>query len=208
MRRRRSGMTLLELVVALTVTAIAMTSGYAAFGFLADRRMAAVTQSSGVSRDAAVRRTIAEWVAGARLTIEEDEIVFRGIDAIHKQGAEQEADDELTFFTSAPTPVGEAGTIVQLHVVRGDSIAPANRGLVAELVGWRDTRHATVVLDSTVTAFDVRFLSSALGQREWLTSWISSTVLPAGARIELRSSRDSLPPLLRLPITVSLENGR
>jgi prepilin-type N-terminal cleavage/methylation domain-containing protein len=209
MMRARRGMTLIELTVSLTITGLALGVGYTAFGTLSDRRMEAAQRADDVARAAAVRRTIANWLADARLTIEEDEVIFRGVDGVRRAPSGDVPDDEITFFTSAPTQLASGGTIVHLHVVRGDSVPAAERGLVADLSGWRDARRQRIVLDTAVTSIDVSFLSSVLGQRTWLSSWVSSTILPAGGRVTLGATEGrALAPLLALPITVSLENGR
>jgi hypothetical protein len=41
-----------------------------------------------------------------------------------------------------------------------------------------------------------------LGDRGWLPSWVSSTIIPSG--VEIRLAGDSLPPLLRLPLMVAI----
>ena len=209
MMRARRGMTLIELTVALTITGLAMGVGYSAFGTLADRRMEAASRAQEVARVSAIRRSVASWLAASRLTIDEDEIVFRAVDGLWRSAAGDIADDDLTFFTSAPTPLGDGGTIVRLRVERGDSLPAVERGLIAELRDWRVRRGVRIVLDTSVSAFDVAILPSVVGDREWQTSWISSTILPAGVRVTL-GARDGavLAPLMAAPITASLENGR
>ena len=205
-RRARIGMTLIELVVALTITGLAVGSGYSAYATLADRRIVADRQADDIARTSAIRSTLASWIAGSRLTIEQDDIVFRDVDGTRRSLGVAVPDDDLTFFTSARTPVGNHGTVVHLFV---DHDSSGDRGLIAELSEWSGGRHTRIQIDSAVASLDVSILSSVLGAESWLPSWVSATILPAGVRITLRArAGDSLPPLLRLPITVSLENGR
>ena len=216
-------MTLIELTVAMTVTGAALGVGYAGFAMLADRRMAAVSSAGEVVRATAVRRSLQGWLASARLTIEEDDVVFSAVDGVWRGANGDLADDDLTFFTSASTPLGNGGTLVRLHVERGDTVPSAERGLVAELRSLRDERRMRMVLDTLVATFDVAVLSSVLGERAWQTSWVSSTILPAGVRVvfgdlchpersegSALSPRSECPlsPLLAMPITASVENGR
>ena len=225
MMRSRRGMTLLELTVAMTVTGAALGVGYAGFGMLADRRMAAASAASEVARATAARRSLQGWLASSRLTIEEDDVVFQAVDGVWRGANGDLADDDLTFFTSASTPLGDGGTIVRLHVERADTLPSSERGLVAELRNLRDERRMRFVLDTAVATFDVAVLSSVLGDRAWQTSWVSSTILPAGVRVMLsachpeRSEGSALAvtgdcakhlihPLLAMPITASIENGR
>lgn len=202
----RAGMTLIELIVALTITGLAVGSGYSAYATLADRRVVADHQADVIARTAAIRSTLAAWIAGARLTVEEDDIVFRSVGGTRRSLGSDLPDADLTFFTSARTPVGNHGTIVHLFVNHDST---SGNGLIAELREWSGERHSRIQIDSTVGGIDIALLSTVLGTRSWLPSWVSSTILPAGARVTLLPNPgDSLLPLLRLPITVSLENGR
>ena len=202
----RAGMTLIELIVALTITGLAVGSGYSAYATLADRRMLADHQADIIARTAAIRSTLASWIAGARLTVEEDDIVFRSVGGVRRSLDGSLPDNDLTFFTSGRTPVGNRGTIVHLFVSHDST---SEHGLIAELREWSGERYARIQIDSTVAGLEIALLSTVVGTRSWLPSWVSSTILPAGARVTLLPHPgDSLPPLLRLPITVSLENGR
>jgi prepilin-type N-terminal cleavage/methylation domain-containing protein len=199
-------MTLIELIVALTITGLALSSGYSAYATLADRRIIADQRADAVVHAAAIRSTLVSWLAGARLTIEEDDIVFRSVGGTRQTLTGELPDNDLTFFTSAGTPVGNHGTIIHLFVEHDSA---GEHGLIAELSEWRGHQHVRIQLDSATAGLDVSLLSSVLGIRSWVTSWVSSTVLPAGGRLTLSAKPgDSLPPLLRVPITVSIENGR
>lgn len=202
----RRGMTLLELVVAIAVAGMAMTGGYATFTTLTDRREAAAQRASETLRQATARAQLSMWLSLARLTIAEDEIVFRGIDGATR-GAASQPDDDIVFFTTASTPVAVAGTIVHLYIDRTE--ATPERGLVAELREWHGSRTERLVIEPGAAGLDGRYLSGLFGQRQWLSSWVSTSVLPTGVRITLSGAPgDSLPPLWRLPVTVSFEGGR
>jgi prepilin-type N-terminal cleavage/methylation domain-containing protein len=170
--RARHGMTLLEVTVALAIAGSALVSGAAVLGFLADQQ--ARPGSLPVVTASAVRTTLREWTSQARLATEGD-AEFRG-------------SDELTFVTMAPTEVSANGTIVRLFVARDGDLA--RRGLVAELTPWRRTGPpVSRALAPDATGMRVRFLSNLFGQRSWLDSWVSTSVLPAA--LELRISFDS-----------------
>jgi prepilin-type N-terminal cleavage/methylation domain-containing protein len=204
--RRRSGMTLVELVVALTITAMAVGVGFATFGSLADRRERADAEADAEMRALASRATLASWLRNTRLTIEEDEIVFRGLHGVHREPLRDLSDDELTFFTSARTPVSNHGTIVRLHVERSDSLA---KGLIADLVEWPGGRRDRVIIEPSVGGLSFSFITSPMSAQPALTSWVSTTVLPAGLRLTLLPrTGDSLPAAFRPMMTISIENGR
>ncbi|MEO8560970.1 MAG: prepilin-type N-terminal cleavage/methylation domain-containing protein [bacterium] len=183
-RRQRSGMTLLEVIVALTIAGSALASGAAVLGFLTDQQTRTGTETL-VSANA-VRGTMRGWIAEARLATEGD-AELRGRPGRGSTRLTDES-DELTFVTSAPTEVSASGTIVRLYVASADS---ANgRGLMAELKPWRHAgAPVTLSLARDVAAMRVRYLSSLSGRRNWLDSWVTTSVLPAA--LELRIVYDS-----------------
>jgi hypothetical protein len=196
-------MTLLELLVGLTVTGLTLTAGFGALGMLGERRERLEAATGAVARAAGVRAGIAAWIGGARLVAEEGGPNFRGLDGI-RAGT---PDDDLTFLTTATTPLGVGESIVRLYVDR--DTATAERGLTAVFAEWRGAGVVRLELDSTVVGLDVRFLSGVLGRRAWLPSWVSSSLLPAAVEVRLLAQApDSLAPLLRLPILVPLRSGQ
>jgi prepilin-type N-terminal cleavage/methylation domain-containing protein len=204
---RRTGMTLMELTVALSITGMAITGGYSAFATLADRREGAARTTSAMQRDAAARASLVAWVSSARLTIEEDDVVFRAVDGAARVGTSTVADDDVAFYTTAPTPVGRDGAMVRLFIDRSDRTP--ERGLVAEVTEFETRRVVRVELVPNAAALDGSFLSGIFGQRQWVGSWVSTSVLPAGARLSFGAAPgDSLSPLWRVPLTVSIEGGR
>jgi len=199
----RAGLTLIELVVALTITGLAMAAGYGAFGAIVDHRRRVEEASVAVARAAAERGMLESWLAGAHLTVEEGGPAFRGLDGVSGDSA----DDELTVHTTAPTPLGTGETIVRVYVDR-DGRTP-ERGLTAALLEWRGTAAERLEIDPRVTGLQIRYRSSLLAGAAWLPSWVSSSLLPAGAELTLTGDGpDTLPALLRLPIVVPLAGGR
>jgi prepilin-type N-terminal cleavage/methylation domain-containing protein len=203
-RRARKGLTLIELVIALTIAAIAISVGYATLGILVDGRDAAESATRETTRAWAVRSTLTDWLAGARLDAQGGAAsAFRGLDGA-RSGL---PDDELTFLTAASTPVGDGETLVRLFIARDRT--GRNLGLTADLTEWRGTHHESVTLDSAVAGLDISFRSSVFTAPQWITSWVSATVLPSGVQVTLLSApKDSLRALLRTPLIVALEGGR
>jgi prepilin-type N-terminal cleavage/methylation domain-containing protein len=204
--RAHRGLTLLELVVALTLTGIALATGYAAFGTLADRRLTEATRSNEDARASGIRRTLRDWIAGTRV-VSGEAVTFRGLDDAGPRAFGEPANDEITFLTSARTPLGEGITEVRLFIDRSDSTT--ERGLVADLAEWRGTRTMRIQLAPEIEGLDARYLSDILGARQWLPGWVSNTVLPAAVELRLQARTGvRLHPLLALPATVPLEGGR
>jgi hypothetical protein len=196
-------MTLVELVVGLTITGIAMTAGYAALASILDHRSAAEEHIDAVSHAAARRTALRAWLEGARLIVDQDGPPFRGLDGTFHDLP----DDELVFLTTADTPAKGAETVVRLFIDR-DTLTP-ERGLTAELSTWHSLERERVEIEPHAGGLDLRYTTRMLGRSEWLPSWISSTVLPAGVELTLRASEgDTLPPLLELPITAPIGDGQ
>lgn len=198
--RGTGGMTLVELLVGLTIIGIVLAGGYAALSSIADHRQRVAEVTEAVTRAATIRRTLRDWIWGAHLSAEEAGPEFQGIDAT--DGAF--ADDELAFVTNAATGLGGGGvTQVRLFIDR-DPRTP-QRGLVAEVSEWRGTGRETIEVEPRAQGLDVRYLSGLSSEPQWLPSWISASVLPRGVELTLSAAvPDSLPPLLRLPVVVSL----
>ena len=198
------GMTVIELVVGLTVTALALTAGYATLGTLVDHRARVHDEAAETVRAAAVRRAIADWLAGAYATGAPLSPPFQ---VVHRRDRGR-ADDEIAFLTTARTPLGVGGGVTVRLFVDRDARTP-ERGLTAEFGEWPGTRADRLELDSSVVALDVRCLSAALGRREWMRGWSSAVLLPQG--VELRAAAaapERLTPLLRVPITARILGGR
>ena len=215
-RRTRHGMTLLEVIVALTVAGSALASGAAVLGFLTDQQ--ARTGTRAVASASAMRHTLRAWTSQARLTTEGD-AEFRGRPG-GAMPSQRAASDEISFVTTAPTAVSESGTMVRLYVAtdaRGDAnvASPdplASQGLVAELRPWRHAGPSTTIpLAPDAIGLRVRYLSSMFGQRSWLDSWVSTSVLPAAVELRIRYDSTAAPDdaraaraLLATPMLVPL----
>jgi prepilin-type N-terminal cleavage/methylation domain-containing protein len=198
----RRGMTLLELIVGLTVTALVLTGGFAAVAAIGDRRGQLEAAMDAVARQASARAEIISWVSGATLLADEGGPQFRGLDGVRQDAP----DDQLTFLTTSPTPLGAGNIIVRLYVDRDD--ATPERGLTAAFAEWRGTATTRIELDPRVQGLDIRYLSSFQFRSGWLPSWISSTLMPAGVELlPVAAPGDTLPPLLRLPMVVPLRRG-
>jgi prepilin-type N-terminal cleavage/methylation domain-containing protein len=195
MTRARRGMTLLEVTVALVIAGAALASGAAVLGFLADQHARPAT--APIVSASVVRATLRHWTSEARLATEGD-AELRGRRGSVTPGARETPSDELTFVTNSATDVSESGTIVHLYIAPpGD---PARRGLVADLTPWRRAgAPVSRVLVPDAVGFQVRYLSSLFGQRGWLDSWVSTSVLPAALELRVLFDSASTPAEDRAP---------
>lgn len=198
----RGGMTLIELVVALVIAGAGIASGYQAYATISDRRSVAAAHADSTARSFAVRAMLANWLSNARLTIEDDEVVFRAVDGARHPGTRERSSTDLVFLTSAPSPVSRHGTIVHLFVARDSG----DNGLTAELSEWRGPRLARLRLDPSIEGMSIEFLPATGSRDPAMSSWVSSTILPATVRLRfVARAPDLLPPLLRLPLTIGLD---
>ena len=197
--RARSGVTVLELLFGLTVTALVLSIGTATLSLLTSARSGR-REVEILERDLAVRRTLVDWLEQAHATMGG---TFQLVDGTHR-GYHA---DVLFFSTTAPTPLGTPGTGVRLYV--DDDRRTPETGLIAELTSWPGGPTARVQLDSTVVGFDVRCLTNLLGGRRWVASWMSAAVMPRAVELTLRGAPNApLSPILRMPIVVAVEGGR
>ena len=203
----RRGMTVLELLAALTVTGLTAGMGAATLALLTDRRAPLLATSDVTENAAAARRTIIGWIEGAHAAPSPFSGNAPAVFQLLDRTVQGRARDELLFTTSASTPLGTGDALVHLYV-DGDQRS-AQRGLVAELSEYPGGPGMRMQLDSTVTELDVRCLTDLVGTRRWMPSFLSSDVVPRGVELRLRSAgAEALHPLLRLPIRVVVEAGR
>lgn len=205
--RARCGVTVLELMIALPIVAIIASIGTATLGLLTREERHRRGDRESVVRPFAVRRTIVAWLEGAHAGGgASTSAAASGFQVIDKTQGGREA-DMVIFTTTAPTPLGTGETTIALYV-DDDSRTP-EVGLTAELTSWPGGPSARLQLDSTVVALSARCLTSLLGGRRWVPSWMSPSVVPRAIQLQLQSARkDALSPALQMPIVVAMEGGR
>lgn len=203
-RMRSAGLTLIELVVALSIASAVLAAGYAVLATAIDRREAALEALEADLRAGSARASLRAWLDGARAAPGRSAPLFSGVDGIH----ENLPDDQLSFLTATPTALDTGSTLVRLFIDRNP--ATSEGGLVAEMSAWLGTRRARVELVPGAIGLDVRYRSGLVGGGEWLPSWISSSVLPAGLELQIIGpvGAQGLHPLLAYPVRVSLHGGR
>lgn len=201
----RRGVSAIELMVAIVVTAMAAAIGASTLALLTDRRASLVAASSDVERAAAVRRTLVAWLEGAHGPLSAVSGAPPAVFQLLDQTRQGRPADELLFSTSADTPLGTGDALIRLYI-QSDARAPEH-GLVADLAPSPGAPVMRVLLDSTVSSLDVRCLTDLAGS-EWLPNFLSTQVVPRGVQLRLGGTSGGLSPLLRLPITVAIEAGR
>ena len=201
---RQRGFTLIEVLVGLTVAALALSAGFATLAFLSDREEPVDTVSAVALRGATTRSLLIGWLSEARLQAYRRGPVFQGFDA-EERGA---SSDELNFPTRASTPLGVGTSIVRLFIDR-DTQTP-EKGLVAELTERASDEPRVVELVPEAGALEISYLMPIDGSTgEWTPAWVNTRRLPKAIRLALAATApDTLPSLLRYPILVALETTR
>lgn len=179
----RRGTTMLELVVALVITAAVAAVGALAFRQVVDRRITVVEATRSTERAAALRTTLREWISTASL----DTLIA--------------PPGELHIITNARTPTGTPGARVRLYIDT-DPETPT-RGLCATFRATGGAAQRTQELDGTMTALRVEYLDRATGQ------WVGEPALLAGRPRAVRLTLppdDTQAPLWQLPLTLVVDS--
>jgi len=196
MRSARSGFTLVEAIVSLTVASLALAAGFAALSFVQDRADATDEAARTAIGGAAQRAMLVEWLENARASAPTGEN-FTGLQS-EDPAIER---DLLLVPTTARTPGGHGASVVGLYI-DDDPLTP-ERGLVAELTGptvGQEPRRMEIVPQAG--SMQIRYLPDA-DDAEWVDTWSTGT-LPRGIEVTLGAAPgDSLPIMLRHPIRVA-----
>lgn len=197
------GFTLMEVLIGLTVAALALTAGFATLGFISDSDEPVDLAASLALRGATTRNLLTEWLGEARFSAGRLGETFQGLDG-EVFGTQS---DELIFPTTASTPLGVGITTVRLYIDLDDGTP--ERGLVAALTELITDEPRLVELIPEAGSLEIRYLVPIEGTTgEWVDGWISNR-LPQAILLTLGPSRhDTLPPLLQYPLLVALEATR
>jgi len=198
------GFTLMEVLVGLTVAALALTAGFATLGFLSDSDEPVDRASALALRGATTRNLLVEWLSEARFQAGRRGETFQGYES-EDFGVQT---DSIIFPTSASTPLGVGTTVVRLYIDLDRNTA--ERGLVAALTELITDEPRVVELVPEAGSLQIRYLLPIEGTvGEWVeTGWISNRLPQAIELLLGPAPGDTLPPLLRYPIQVPLETQR
>jgi type II secretory pathway pseudopilin PulG len=217
-------MTLMELIVGIVITGAMAAIGAAAFNSIIEHRRVIVEASVDTERASALREMLRQWVgsasiqitsttaAGARQvrtfgpagsqSISRTQISLTGAatgsaPAVPAITSAASTGDELSFVTSALTPVGTPRTRVRLFI-DGDPVT-TEQGLTIEYQASTATPLQRMQLDSTIVAMTVEFLDRTTNR--WYPYSEASTITPIAVRLWFPPVEDVyVPPLLQYPL--------
>ena len=199
-QRARAGFTLIEVLVGMTVAAIALSAGFATLAVVQDRSEYLEAVDLVATSGATQRQMIVDWLVGVRLVALGTSEPFM----LEDDEANGMPMDELLLPTTAPSTVEGPTTVVGLYVDLDPETV--EQGLVAEITGIRlgeDPRLFEIAPQAG--GMNVRLLPQ--GATEWIDGmdWDDDNGFPRAVEITLLPMRgDSLPTLLRYPIRVAI----
>lgn len=219
MTRNRPGMTLMELIIAITILAMMVTGGSVAFGTIIDRQKTIRYASAEVERAAALRETLRQWILQGEPQIQQGGVP-RGARAGGAAGvqlasvaqgsragsastasvtAAASTGNELTITTNAPNPLMAATVRIRIFVDADDNTP--ERGLTIEYQASTQTPLMRRELDASVGDLTVEFFDQRTGR--WIASTEAATGQPVALRITMIPAVGfALPRLLTLPLTI------
>jgi prepilin-type N-terminal cleavage/methylation domain-containing protein len=222
--RARSGMTLLELVIAIAILAIMATAGGAAFVNIIDRQETIRTASAEVERAAALRETIRQWVLQGDILIQrttgprgavQTATLGRTSTSIRSVSgnaataqppgvtAAASTGSELTVTTQAPNPLGTADARIRLFVDADESTP--ERGLTMEYQGGQGGNTTPLYrrqLDESVGEITVEFYDPRTNRWSASTQF-GGTQTPIALRLTMIPAEGkSIARMLQVPLTI------
>jgi prepilin-type N-terminal cleavage/methylation domain-containing protein len=186
MNWRRSGMTLLELVVVLTIAGSVLAVGYSTFARAIDGRAQAARAARHAAEIVGVRRALTTWLDGARPH------------APQPGTTDPAAARELRVITRSRTPLRGLQTVVRLFV------DDERRGLVAVFRPSAGVDSLRILLDPSARAMSVEYLVMSNARHTWIPSDELLGASPLAMRLRIDSDDPVAATAFALPIEVPL----
>jgi prepilin-type N-terminal cleavage/methylation domain-containing protein len=206
MTRARHGFTLVELLVALVVSALVLTAAFRSVGVAADATSRVREDQRGVLRGGATRSQLDRWLRSA--TLLDGAEPFLGQAGARRDGPPL---DELTFAVADAGELRPGPRRIRLWI--GTDSTGKRGGLLAELValdGQVPSVAETLVVAPAAAGMRLRYRGRFAGRDGWAGDWASSARLPAAVELHLLPApgapggRGGLPPILTLPLVIPL----
>jgi prepilin-type N-terminal cleavage/methylation domain-containing protein len=217
--RRRSGMTLMELVIGLAITGMMAAAGAGAFTSIIDHRNQIRDGSRTTERAEAFREMLRSWIYAGTIQLQRGggprvgtafttrttasaTTAAGGMNNLSTSTAAQAAGDELAFTTTALNPSLLGNVRIRLYV-DADNNTPET-GLSIEYQPNAQLPMVRRMLDSTIDSLKVEYLDSRTGK--WYPSAETATITPIAVRLSLHSTDSTASPLLGLPMLFAIGN--
>ncbi|HEY4217920.1 MAG TPA: prepilin-type N-terminal cleavage/methylation domain-containing protein [Gemmatimonadaceae bacterium] len=208
--RSRTGMTLMELVIALAITGMMAAAGTSAFGSIVDHRRTIRDASTSTERAAALREMLISWITAGNIRIQAGGLpgglsraattrapsTTSTTSSTASVTAAQGSADELSFTTQAVNPSFTGNVTMRLYV-DGDANTP-EKGLSIEYQPDATRPLVRKMLDSTVDSLRVEFLDQTTNR--WVDASQAAAITPKAVRVTLLSSSPDRPRILSVPM--------
>jgi len=218
--KQRRGVTLMELIVALTVTGLMAAVGTTAFGSIIDSRRIVRESTTATERSAALRESLRQWLLPASMQLQQGRVpggrtttTVRASTSSPTMRTQNGADgvtaavtdgDELVFTTTAPNPANAPNARMRLFIDTDE--ATPETGLTLEYQVNLQMPLQRRQLDSTVQAMTIEYLDRTTGR--WYPASEAATIRPKGMKITLQAAEgDSIPPLTGLPMLFAISSS-
>jgi prepilin-type N-terminal cleavage/methylation domain-containing protein len=216
MNNRRSGMTLMELVIALTILAIMATAGGVAFSTIIDRQETIRTASAEVERAAALRETVRQWVLQGDILVQRGNLPrggassrfsFQAVNPAQQRGqpagvtAAASTGPELTVNTNGPNPLNASNVSIRIFV--DADLSTPEEGLTIEYRAAGSTQSPLMrrQLDASVGDMTLEFYDYRTNR--WLDYTQVSTIEPIAVRLTMLPAEGAtLARMLQVPLTI------
>jgi len=214
----RAGMTLMELVVALLITAIMATMGGMAFRSIIDHRQDILRANVTTERAAALRETVHGWLASGNILVQSGGTPGGGRgrsavttlrtvtpggsnSSVQSVTAAAATGDELNFTTTAPNPANSNEATMRLFI-DGDANT-AETGLTLEYKAGNQSPLLRRQLDASIGSITVEYLDTRT--KQWFAAAQASTITPRAMRLTFGPAEGYvLSPLVMMPMVITM----
>ena len=211
--KSRRGVTLMELIVALTVTGLMAVVGTATFTSIIDNRHILRESTAATETAAALRETLRQWLLPATIQMQgagvprggsassirstvNNRVSSSGADGVTAAAAS--GGDELTFTTTAPNPTNASNARLRLFIDE-DEQTPET-GLTLEYQVNQQSPLLRRQLDGTIVGLTIEYLNQQNNQ--WVTSANATGIRVKAVRLTLLPAASmTVAPLMSLPMT-------
>ena len=213
MTRPTAGFTLVELMVALLVTGLVVTTATAGVSVVSDAVVRSQESRQPVMSSFTARRQVVRWLRSATLLGEESS--FRGIHRRDGTGLL----DEVSFDVADGGSLYPGPHRIRLWVER--DARSSKRGVVLAVIPLRTTglvETDTLVVAPGATGLGLRYLAASGDREDWALEWLDDRQLPRAVEVRLQTvigtrlqpgggSRQvsRVAPLWTLPLVVPIE---
>jgi len=201
---RRTGFTLVELMVALAISGVVVLTAHAVVAFASDSATRLRESKRDALSGASARATVSAWLRLARLADGDPPFT-----AIRRRSGDRPL-DELGFTVGDGGPAHPGPHRIRFWVA--PRTGAARGALLAELRRVRGGMLAapeTVLVAPDVAGLTVRYLARSGRRERWVELWDSETTLPVA--VELTALHDAVAgmsgsgaPLLGMPLVAPI----